>query len=51
VTAWWNPQAAVGGKLTIGVRDHDYQAFMSYPDGSVAYPAAGTSIRIARCCR
>jgi len=42
---------AVGARLTIGVRDHDYQAFKSYPDGSVAYPAAGstgTSIRIAR---
>jgi hypothetical protein len=42
---------AVGARLTIGVRDHDYQAYKSYPDGSVAYPAAGstaTSIRIAR---
>jgi hypothetical protein len=42
---------AVGGRLTIGVRDHDYQAFKAYPDGSVAYPAAGggsTSIRVAR---
>jgi hypothetical protein len=41
----------VGGKLTIGVRDHDYQAFKAYPDGSVAYPAAGsgsTSVRVAR---
>lgn len=42
---------AVGGQFTIKVRDHDYQAFKAYPDGSVAYPAAGgtgTSIRIAR---
>jgi hypothetical protein len=33
------------------VKDHDYQAFKAYPDGSAAYPAAGsgsTSIRIAR---
>jgi hypothetical protein len=33
------------------VRDHDYLAFKAYADGSVAYPAAGsssTSIRIAR---
>ena len=31
--------------------DHNYQAFKAYADGSVAYPAAGsssTSIRIAR---
>ncbi|GHJ43624.1 hypothetical protein Cs7R123_09660 [Catellatospora sp. TT07R-123] len=42
---------AVGDRFTIGVKDHDYQAFKSYPDGSAAYPAAGgtaTSIRIAR---
>ncbi|GAA1640600.1 hypothetical protein ACFQY4_22935 [Catellatospora bangladeshensis] len=42
---------AVGGRFTIGVRDHDYQAFKPYPDGSAAYPAAGSgssSIRIAR---
>jgi hypothetical protein len=42
---------AVGGKLTINVKDHNYQAFKAYPDGSVAYPAAGsnnTSIRVAR---
>ncbi|GAA4736263.1 hypothetical protein Prum_099040 [Phytohabitans rumicis] len=40
----------VGSKFTIGVRDHSYQAFKAYPDGSVAYPAAGsgTSIKIAR---
>ena len=33
------------------VKDHDYQAFKAYSDGSAAYPAAGsssTSIRIAR---
>jgi hypothetical protein len=42
---------AVGNQLTIGVKDHAYQAFKAYPDGSVAYPAAGTtatSIRVAR---
>jgi len=41
----------VGGQFTIGVRDHSYQAFKAYSDGSAAYPAAGgtaTSIRIAR---
>lgn len=41
----------VGSKFTVNVRDHNYQAFKAYPDGSVAYPAAGssnTSIRIAR---
>jgi hypothetical protein len=42
---------AVGSQFTLAVRDHSYQAFKAYPDGSVAYPAAGgstTSIRIAR---
>jgi hypothetical protein len=42
---------AVGSKFTIGVKDHNYQAVKAYSDGSVAYPAAGsssTSIRIAR---
>lgn len=41
----------VGTGFTIKVRDHDYQAFKAYPDGSAAYPAAGgsdTSIRVAR---
>jgi hypothetical protein len=41
----------VGARFTVNVRDHNYQAFKAYPDGSVAYPAAGsgaTSIRIAR---
>ncbi|MDI1462908.1 hypothetical protein QEZ54_18180 [Catellatospora sp. KI3] len=41
----------VGAKFTINVKDHDYQAFKAYADGSAAYPAAGgssTSIRIAR---
>jgi hypothetical protein len=32
----------VGGRFTVGVKDHNYQAFKAYPDGS------GTSIRIAR---
>lgn len=43
--------ATVGSQLTIDVPDHNYHAFKAYPDGSVAYPAAGsnsTSIRIAR---
>lgn len=43
--------AAVGSTFTIPVRDHAYQAFKAYPDGSVAYPAAGannTSIKVAR---
>ncbi|GFJ93953.1 hypothetical protein [Phytohabitans rumicis] len=42
---------AVGAQFTIDVRDHDFQAFKAYADGSAAYPAAGstsTSIRIAR---
>jgi hypothetical protein len=42
---------ALGGRFTVNVRDHNYQAFKAYPDGSAAYPAAGsgnTSIRIAR---
>jgi hypothetical protein len=41
----------VGSQFIISVKDHNYQAFKAYPDGSVAYPAAGstnTSIRIAR---
>jgi hypothetical protein len=43
--------AAVGSQFTIAVKDHNYQAFKAYPDGSAAYPAAGStgkSIRIAR---
>lgn len=42
---------AIGSTFTIAVNDHSYQAFKPYPDGSVAYPAAGannTSIKIAR---
>jgi hypothetical protein len=42
---------SVGQEFTIDVKDHNYQAFKAYQDGSVAYPAAGdsnTSIRIAR---
>jgi len=41
----------VGGQFNVDVKDHSYQAFKAYPDGSAAYPAAGganTSIRIAR---
>ncbi len=43
--------ATVGAQFGIDVPDHNYHAFKAYPDGSVAYPAAGTnntSIRIAR---
>jgi hypothetical protein len=43
--------SAVGKQLKLAVKDHDYQAFKAYADGSVAYPAAGstsTSIKIAR---
>jgi hypothetical protein len=43
--------AAVGSQFTINVRDHAYMSFKAFPDGSAAYPAAGstsTSIVIAR---
>jgi hypothetical protein len=43
--------SAVGSQLTVGVSEHPYLAFKPYPDGSVAYPAAGsssTSIKVAR---
>jgi len=42
---------AVGSQFTVGAKDHSFQAFKAYADGSAAYPAAGstgTSIRIAR---
>jgi len=42
---------AVGSQFPVTVRDHNYQAFKAYADGSAAYPAAGstsTSIKIAR---
>ncbi|WP_239159484.1 hypothetical protein [Winogradskya humida] len=42
---------AVGSKFTIAAKDHDYQAFKAFPDGSAAYAAAGgtsTTIKIAR---
>jgi hypothetical protein len=41
----------VGAEFSINVRDHNYQAFKAYADGSAAYPAAGstnTTIKIAR---
>jgi hypothetical protein len=40
----------VGTQIAVNVKDHNYLAFKAYPDGSVAYPAAGsgTTIRIAR---
>lgn len=43
--------STVGAKLTVKVKDHAYQAFKAYSDGSVAYPAAGstsTSVKVAR---
>jgi len=43
--------ATIGSQFTINVRDHAFQAFKPYPDGSAAYPAAGdnaTSVKIAR---
>jgi len=43
--------ATIGSEFTINVEDHNYQAFKEYADGSVAYPAAGsssTSVSIAR---
>jgi hypothetical protein len=43
--------ASIGSQLTIAVRDHAFQAFKPYPDGSAAYPAAGdtsTTVKIAR---
>jgi hypothetical protein len=43
--------SAVGSQLSIGVNEHIYLAYKPYPDGSAAYPAAGsnnTSIKVAR---
>ncbi|WP_246607553.1 hypothetical protein [Paractinoplanes toevensis] len=43
--------AAIGKQFTIAAKDHNYQAFKPYADGSTAYPAAGStssSIKIAR---
>ncbi len=43
--------AAIGAQFAIPVEDHNYHAFKEFPDGSVAYPAAGstqTSLAIAR---
>ena len=43
--------ALVGSRFTINVTDHRYQAMKSFPDGSVAYPAQGSSnqsVKIAR---
>lgn len=43
--------AALSSELAIDVRDHNYQSLESYPDGSVAYPASGstsTTLSIAR---
>lgn len=41
----------IESEFSIAVPDHNYHAFKEFPDGSVAYPAAGstdTSLRIAR---
>lgn len=41
----------VSSEFAIGVEDHNYHAFKAFPDGSVAYPARGstsTSLEIAR---
>ena len=43
--------APIGRQLKIAVKDHNYQAFKTYADGSAAYPAAGASgstLKIAR---
>jgi len=43
--------ATIGSEFSINVADHDFGAFKEYPDGSVAYPASGssnTSVNIAR---
>jgi hypothetical protein len=43
--------STIGSQLAIAVKDHAFQAFKPYPDGSAAYPAAGsntTSVNIAR---
>lgn len=41
----------IGEEFDIPVEDHNYHAFKAFPDGSVAYPARGstsTSLRVAR---
>jgi hypothetical protein len=43
--------AKVGAQFRIGVKDHSYQAFESYADGSAAYPAAGTTARTIKIAR
>ncbi len=43
--------SAIGTEFSIAVPDHNYHAFKEFPDGSVAYPASGTSntkVRVAR---
>lgn len=35
--------APVGSEFAIAVEDHNYHAFKEFPDGSVAYPGAGSS--------
>jgi hypothetical protein len=46
-----NDGSAIGSEFAIDVLDHDFQSFEAYPDGSVAYPASGSSnssVQIAR---
>jgi hypothetical protein len=46
-----NDGSTLGAQLSINVKDHAFQAFKPYADGSAAYPAAGdsnTSAKIAR---
>lgn len=43
--------APLGEEFSIAAEDHAYHAFKEFPDGSVAYPAAGstnTTLRVAR---
>ena len=42
---------AVGAQFTVNVKDHNYQAFKAYPDGSVAFASVKSSsstVQIAR---
>ncbi|MET0791542.1 MAG: hypothetical protein ABW061_08485, partial [Polyangiaceae bacterium] len=42
---------SIGAQFSVNVKDHVYQAFKPYADGSAAYPAVGdtsTSVKIAR---
>jgi hypothetical protein len=43
--------SAVSSQFSVNVTDHRYQAFKSYPDGSVAYPAQGSNNQSASIAR